>query len=183
MAYGGYFNEPVGGNTFWFGSLEYSVPIIDKEGSGGVRFAVFYDVGSVGANAYDFNVSGYSSDWGVGLSHPPHRSAAARLRVPDLLRSIGTGSAVPIWRRLESALLNMNLSDDISSAGLQRCDRRFKLVLAVAMLAVSPLIRAGEPCRFPRRCFPCWANCRFDSSQPKRSPEFPDALSPAWPTT
>ena len=65
--YGGNFNEPVGGDAFWFGSLEYSLPIIDKEGGGGVRFAVFYDVGSVGAKAYDFNVSGYSSDWGIGL--------------------------------------------------------------------------------------------------------------------
>jgi outer membrane protein insertion porin family len=66
-AYRGYFQEPVGGNSFWFGSVEYSLPIIDKEGSGGVRFALFYDVGSVGVDAYDFNVSGYSSDWGIGL--------------------------------------------------------------------------------------------------------------------
>ncbi len=65
--YGGNFTEPVGGDAFWFGSVEYSLPIIDKEGGGGVRFAVFYDVGSVGANAYDFNVRGYSSDWGIGL--------------------------------------------------------------------------------------------------------------------
>jgi len=66
-AYNGYFDEPVGGNSFWFGSIEYSLPIIDKEGSGGVRFAVFYDVGSVAVDAYDFNVSDYSSDWGIGL--------------------------------------------------------------------------------------------------------------------
>jgi len=65
--YGGNFSEPVGGDSFWFGSAEYSLPIIDKEGSGGVRFALFYDVGSVGANAYNFNGSGYSSDWGIGL--------------------------------------------------------------------------------------------------------------------
>ncbi len=64
---GGYFNEPVGGNSFWFGSLEYSLPIIDKEGGGGVRFAVFYDIGSAGANPYNFNVGEYSSDWGIGL--------------------------------------------------------------------------------------------------------------------
>ena len=65
--YPGYFSEPVGGDSFWFGSVEYSLPIIDKEGSGGVRFALFYDIGSVSANAYDFKVSGYSSDWGIGL--------------------------------------------------------------------------------------------------------------------
>jgi outer membrane protein insertion porin family len=61
------FSEPVGGNTYWFGSAEYSVPIIDKEGGGGVRFALFYDVGSVGADTFDFNVANYSDNWGLGL--------------------------------------------------------------------------------------------------------------------
>src|SRR5207248_1981533 len=35
-------NEPVGGDTYWVGTAEYSVPIIDF-----VRFAVFYDIGMV----------------------------------------------------------------------------------------------------------------------------------------
>lgn len=65
--YSGYFSEPVGGNSFWFGSIEYSLPIIDRDGTGGVRFALFYDVGSVEADAYNFSVKGYSSDWGIGL--------------------------------------------------------------------------------------------------------------------
>jgi outer membrane protein insertion porin family len=65
-----YFSEPVGGNTYWFASAEYSVPIFgEAEGSGGLgaRFAVFYDVGSVGAAAYDLNASDYSSNWGLGI--------------------------------------------------------------------------------------------------------------------
>ncbi len=61
------FNEPVGGNSYWFASAEYSIPIIQKEKVGGVRFAVFYDVGSVAADSYDLNVSDFSDNWGVGL--------------------------------------------------------------------------------------------------------------------
>jgi outer membrane protein insertion porin family len=33
-------DEPVGGNYYWYGSAEYSIPIIDR-----LRFAVFYDIG------------------------------------------------------------------------------------------------------------------------------------------
>ncbi len=65
-----YFSEPVGGNTYWFASAEYSVPIFNKDDSGtglGARAAIFYDVGSVGAAAYDLNASDYSSNWGLGL--------------------------------------------------------------------------------------------------------------------
>jgi outer membrane protein insertion porin family len=63
------FNEPVGGDTTWFGSAEYSVPIFeqDKEKGIGVRFAVFYDIGNVAANAYDFKFSDFDDDYGVGL--------------------------------------------------------------------------------------------------------------------
>jgi outer membrane protein insertion porin family len=34
--------EPIGGDTYWLGSAEYSVPIIER-----LRFAVFYDIGNV----------------------------------------------------------------------------------------------------------------------------------------
>jgi len=68
---GTYFSEPIGGNTYWFASAEYSVPIFgggDTTGKGiGARFAVFFDVGSVGADAYDLNADNYSSNWGLGL--------------------------------------------------------------------------------------------------------------------
>jgi outer membrane protein insertion porin family len=60
-------NEPIGGNTYWFGTLEYSIPIIQKEKIGGVRFALFYDIGSVGLKSYDWNFSNYSDNWGFGL--------------------------------------------------------------------------------------------------------------------
>jgi len=61
------FDEPIGGNTFAFASAEYSIPIINKVGSGGVRFAFFYDIGFVNAKAYDFDGKNYSDDWGIGL--------------------------------------------------------------------------------------------------------------------
>jgi len=61
------FDEPVGGNTYWFGTVEYSIPIIQKEGAGGVRFAMFYDIGNVLVDAYDFSFQNYSDNWGFGL--------------------------------------------------------------------------------------------------------------------
>lgn len=66
-ATGGFFDEPIGGNTYWFGTAEYSIPIIQKEKTGGVRFALFYDIGNVMEGAYDYNFSNYSDNWGIGL--------------------------------------------------------------------------------------------------------------------
>ena len=66
--------EPVGGNTFWFGSAEYSIPIIER-----LRLAVFYDVGMVYPGAYSFapaalpfpytgeTTGTYASNWGIGM--------------------------------------------------------------------------------------------------------------------
>jgi len=70
---GGYLEEPIGGDSFYFGSLEYSLPIIEKEGSFGLRLALFYDVGSVGTGSYTFG-GNFNDDWGVGL----------RLNIPHL---------------------------------------------------------------------------------------------------
>ncbi|MBI3849474.1 MAG: outer membrane protein assembly factor BamA [Verrucomicrobia bacterium] len=56
------FKEPIGGNTYWLGSAEYSVPIIER-----LRFALFYDIGAVTADSYDFQFSNYSDNWGLGL--------------------------------------------------------------------------------------------------------------------
>jgi len=55
-------DEPIGGDTYWFGSLQYSIPIIER-----VRFAVFYDVGNVMARPFDYNFRNYSDNWGFGL--------------------------------------------------------------------------------------------------------------------
>jgi outer membrane protein insertion porin family len=61
--------EPIGGNTFFMGSVEYSIPIVER-----LRFALFYDIGNVYLNAYDFDFGNYSDNWGVGI----------RLNIPRL---------------------------------------------------------------------------------------------------
>jgi outer membrane protein insertion porin family len=66
-------NEPIGGDSYWFGSVEYSIPIFEKEGGVGLRFAMFYDIGAVAADSYSIS-SDYDDDVGVGL----------RLNIPHL---------------------------------------------------------------------------------------------------
>jgi outer membrane protein insertion porin family len=60
-------NEPIGGDTYWLGTAEYSIPIFEQERGVGVRFAVFYDIGSVGASPYDANFDRFSDNWGLGV--------------------------------------------------------------------------------------------------------------------
>jgi outer membrane protein insertion porin family len=55
-------NEPIGGDTYWLGSAEYSIPIIER-----LRFALFYDVGYVELKPYTYGFSTYDSNWGLGL--------------------------------------------------------------------------------------------------------------------
>ncbi len=62
-----YYQEPVGGDSYWFGSVEYSIPIIEQERGIGVRFAVFYDIGNVAVKPYTFNLNNFNDNWGVGL--------------------------------------------------------------------------------------------------------------------
>jgi outer membrane protein insertion porin family len=62
----GYPNEPIGGDSYWFGSVEYSLPIFEKDNGPGVRFALFYDVGSVGSGTDTFG-GNFDDNWGVGL--------------------------------------------------------------------------------------------------------------------
>jgi outer membrane protein insertion porin family len=65
----GFSREPIGGDTYWFGSAEYSVPIIPTEHERGVglRFAMFYDIGNVMLNPYSYNWDKYLDNWGLGL--------------------------------------------------------------------------------------------------------------------
>ncbi|MGI8890197.1 MAG: outer membrane protein assembly factor BamA [Chthoniobacterales bacterium] len=54
--------EPLGGRSLARFTIEVTVPIIPR-----VRAAVFYDTGTVNANAYDFGTEHLVSDVGVGL--------------------------------------------------------------------------------------------------------------------
>jgi len=66
-------DEPIGGDSYWFGSVEYSIPILEKDNGLGVRIALFYDVGSVGARPYSFS-GNFDDNWGLGF----------RLNIPHL---------------------------------------------------------------------------------------------------
>ncbi|HEX4263387.1 MAG TPA: outer membrane protein assembly factor BamA [Verrucomicrobiae bacterium] len=61
--------EPIGGDTYWFGWAEYSLPIIQspKENGVGLRFAMFYDIGSVMLSPYTYNFTDYLDNWGLGI--------------------------------------------------------------------------------------------------------------------
>ncbi len=56
------FFEPVGGRSYGFGSLEYSVRVAEP-----LRLAVFYDWGFVNAREFDFNPANYNDNWGFGI--------------------------------------------------------------------------------------------------------------------
>jgi outer membrane protein insertion porin family len=53
---------PLGGKTYGFLSLEYSIDIVSP-----VRFAVFYDAGFVNSDAYDFSPMRYNDNFGFGI--------------------------------------------------------------------------------------------------------------------
>ncbi len=55
-------DEPLGGNTLARATIEYTFPIVEK-----VRGAVFYDIGFVNADSYDFGTGNVSSDVGIGV--------------------------------------------------------------------------------------------------------------------
>ncbi len=69
------FGEPFGGNTYWLGSVEYTIPIIER-----LRFAMFYDAGSVYSDSFSFNSNTlrgekfYNDNVGFGF----------RLNIPNL---------------------------------------------------------------------------------------------------
>lgn len=54
--------EPIGGRTSAFLSAEYTIPVVSS-----VRLAAFYDVGTVGAEAYEVELDDVNSAYGVGI--------------------------------------------------------------------------------------------------------------------
>jgi outer membrane protein insertion porin family len=58
--------DPIGGDSYWFGSVEYTLPIFEKDNGPGVRFALFYDVGDIGAGSCSFS-GNFNDNWGLGL--------------------------------------------------------------------------------------------------------------------
>ena len=66
-ANGIYYDEPVGGDSYWFASAEYSTPIFEQERGVGVRAAIFYDIGNVSVDPWTWSFKNYSDNWGIGL--------------------------------------------------------------------------------------------------------------------
>ena len=65
--------EPIGGDSMWFGSVEYSIPLLEEDNGMGIRFAGFFDIGSVGAGPTTFS-GNFDDNWGLGF----------RLNIPHL---------------------------------------------------------------------------------------------------
>ncbi|MDX2110292.1 MAG: outer membrane protein assembly factor BamA [Verrucomicrobiota bacterium] len=61
-AYNGFYQEFVGGTSYGFGSLEYSIKLADP-----LRIAAFYDWGFVNRDNFDWDPSGYNDNWGFGI--------------------------------------------------------------------------------------------------------------------
>ncbi len=80
--------EPIGGSTYWWGTAEYSVPIIER-----LRFAVFYDVGMVYTPAYYYNFSEYNDNVGVGIRLNIPRMGPLKLDYGIPLRSGDNGNS------------------------------------------------------------------------------------------
>ncbi|HEY4416994.1 MAG TPA: outer membrane protein assembly factor BamA [Verrucomicrobiae bacterium] len=78
-------NEPIGGDSYWFGSIEYSLPIFEKDGGVSLRVAAFYDIGAVASDPWSFN-GDYDDDVGLGL----------RLNIPALGGPIRLDYGFPI---------------------------------------------------------------------------------------
>jgi outer membrane protein insertion porin family len=58
--------EALGGDTYWFSSVEYSIPIVSM-----VRYAFFYDIGNVYQDSFSFKTEPghhfFQDDVGIGL--------------------------------------------------------------------------------------------------------------------
>ena len=56
------YGEPMGGNTYVNATAEYTFPIVER-----IRGAVFFDIGNVYRDAYDFSFRDMKADAGVGV--------------------------------------------------------------------------------------------------------------------
>jgi len=65
-------DEPIGGDSYWFASADYYIPIIQTEGGVSLRLDFFYDAGSVSTQPYSFS-GPFDDDAGFGfLLNIPH---------------------------------------------------------------------------------------------------------------
>ncbi|MFA5258115.1 MAG: outer membrane protein assembly factor BamA, partial [Opitutales bacterium] len=55
-------SEPVGGNTYAFSSVEYTIKLAEQ-----FRIAIFYDCGFVNSDSANFDPVFFNDDWGIGI--------------------------------------------------------------------------------------------------------------------
>jgi outer membrane protein insertion porin family len=97
--------EPVGGQTYAFGSLEYSVPIVEEY----LRVAAFYDIGWVNPDAYDFDPSHREDPVYGKLGWADNIGLGVRLNIP-MLGPLRFDYGVPINGKNESGSGRFNFS-------------------------------------------------------------------------
>ena len=54
--------SPIGGQSLLWGTAEYTIPLLEQ-----IRFALFYDLGNVWNDAYDFSLDDLATSYGFGL--------------------------------------------------------------------------------------------------------------------
>ena len=103
------FREPLGGDTYFFGLAEYSVPIIKM-----LRVAAFYDIGNVYPWFLQFQSRPrpriYEDDVGLGLRIVLPIGGGTPLRLDYGIPithdpSFGEQRPVPVWSRLHPSIL------------------------------------------------------------------------------
>jgi outer membrane protein insertion porin family len=57
-----YVGEPIGGNSYGFASIEYSIKVAEP-----LRFAFFYDWGFINKGDFEFSPANYNDNWGFGV--------------------------------------------------------------------------------------------------------------------
>ena len=103
--------EALGGDTYWFASAEYSIPLVSI-----VRYAFFYDIGNVYAQPFSLQRAPgsqfFNDDVGIGLIILFPLAIVSNALVP-------TGN-MPGWLQ---DIANWNPVSAVTSAGLWRADR------------------------------------------------------------
>lgn len=97
--------EPVGGQTYVFGSMEYSVPIVEEY----LRVAAFYDIGWVNPDAYDFDPSHREDPVYGKLGWADNIGLGVRLNIP-MLGPLRFDYGIPINGKNESGSGRFNFS-------------------------------------------------------------------------
>lgn len=97
--------EPIGGQTYAFGSFEYSVPIITDY----VRLAGFYDIGFNNPDAYDFDPSHREDPTYGKLGWADNIGLGVRLNIP-MLGPLRFDYGIPLNGKNESSSGRFNFS-------------------------------------------------------------------------